>query len=434
MPNFAENALLACLSDADAVEQLAGYALAPECVPTPGLAAVFDWAVDQFMASGRRQAPSRAALAATWGDALEQMGADLEDEDVQVDTVASAVAHLKSQYARLQFQNVLRDAALSVSTATDPEVAGAVAAVTDKMAALAEMVRERPSGIDAATGIAASLDRLQYRIDHPGQTDAFGLGMPVVDLHTGGIRAGEVCTVIAPEKTGKSFTGLWATLAYFRAGGHPSLFTLENTPDDTFDRLNCLANGVDYDDFQRGKVSIADMARMREWLSDNAKGLAERVTVLSPHSTGRTAAAMCRAARLRGADALIIDQLSHMAVTGRSFGEREDLAACMRQLTAEVSQGTDPLKCLLLVQASRDSSKAAAKSGSLGVHAGGGTSEIERSSTFAFGLHRSEDDRACGEATLELLAARRCQSGVSWQLKWAPWKGMIHAFKAFDAH
>lgn len=426
--NWAELALLSALTDADAVEALAASGLSEECVPTPGLHQMYCWAIDAFMDSRRTQAPSRSALTAVWGRTLDGLGIELTDEDVQVDTVASAVKHLKAQYARRGVHEFLTDVANQQALAEEPDLPRLVAAASDRLAALAERVRDRPSALDAATGVAASLDRAAHRMEHPDERDSFGLGLGAVDAHTLGIQAGEIAIMIAMQKTGKSFAALWAALAYFRTGGHPALFTLENTAASAFDRLTCMANGVDYQAYQKGKITAGQLQQMRDWQSDNAKDLAERLTVLAPDGSGRTAAAMCRTARLCGADAVIIDQLSHMTRAGgtRYTADNDIQTEKIRELRAAVTVDDDPLRCLLLAQANRAAAALVAKTGSLGVNSGGGTSEIEKGPDHLYGLHRTEDDKETGHARLELLAFRRGPV-ADWRLTWRPWQGLIHA-------
>lgn len=427
MTNWAENTLLSSLTDVDALEALTRARLAEECVPTPGLFEILTWAIDRFMASGQKQAPSRVALEAAWGTRLTEIGAELESEDVQVDIVGTAVGHLRSLYAMRGYQQIITDGAQAMGAATEPERPGVAAATSERMAALVDAVRDRPHAIDGASGLSASLARLEHRMDNPGVRDSFGLGLHHVDEHTGGIRPGELGIVMAPWKVGKSWKSLWATLQYFEAGGCSALFTLENVLSDTFDRLACVACGVEYQDYQYGRIDRPTLERLKDWVSTNAKELAERVTVLSPfEEQARTAAAMCRTARLHGADAIVIDQLSHMTSGSatRYRTDREIMASALRELSSDIKRAEAPLKCLLLVQAGRDAAKEAMKTGTMPPDGGFGTSEIEKVADQLYGLLRTEDDLKCGRAKLELLAFRRGEPD-SWQLKWAPWKGLI---------
>lgn len=431
MPTPAENALINALTDVEALEHLVELGLASECIPTPKLAEIISWACDYFIDSRRTQAPERSVLQATWGAALDAMGAELEAEDVEVPQVSWAVRALKEQYAHVQFQQIVMDSVKAMAVTNTGEKAAVIHAHTARMQALADVTAETRIGEDGRAGLEGSVARYDYRVDHPEAMRGLGLGLPAVDEHTGGIQRGECAAFIAPEKTGKSNMGLWSAKSHFEA--YPDsvtvLYTLENTVKSAYDRLACMVAQIDYTDFQRGRVSASDLSYLRDWISDNGADLAERFFVLRPGQDGaRTAEAMCSAARARGADAVIFDQLSHFEITRNYRTDREETKRAINELVGALSADDgrrEPLSGLLLHQASRDAATAAKKSGSLGSHGGAGTSEVERAVDMLFGLYQSDDDRGCDEASLELLVFRRGEAKLQWQLGWRPWVGDV---------
>jgi len=431
MPTPAENALINALTDVEALEHLVELGLAAECIPTPKLAEIIAWACDYFIDSRRTQAPERSVLQATWGAALDAMGAELEAEDVQVPQISWAVRTLKEQYLHLQYQQILIDGANAMATTNTGEKAAVVHASMARLQALADTTAETRIGEDGRTGLEASVARYEHRVNHPESMRGLGLGLPAVDEHTGGIQRGECAAVIAPEKTGKSNMALWSAKEHFQAyqDSVTVLYTLENSVKAAYDRLACMVAQIDYTDYQWGRVAAADLAYLRDWQSDHAADLAERFFVMQPGEGGRTAAAMCQTARARGADAVIFDQLSHFEITRNYRTDREETKRAINELIVALSDGggqREPLSGLLLHQASREAAEAAKKTGTLGTHGGAGTSEIERAVDMYFGLFQSEDDAGCDEASLELLAFRRGPAKAKWQLAWRPWAGDVH--------
>lgn len=430
MPTPAENALINALTDVEALEHLVELGLAPECVPTPKLAEVISWACDYFIDSRRTQAPERSVLQATWGAALDAMGAELEAEDVEVPQVSWAVTTLKEQYLHLQYQQILIDGAKAMAGTNTGEKAAVLHASMARMQVLSDVTAETKIGQDGQSGLQASLARYEHRVSHPESMRGLGLGLPAVDAHTGGIQRGECAAIIAPEKTGKSNAALWASKEHFEAYSDSVtvLYTLENTVKAAYDRLACMVAQIDYTDYQWGRVAPADLAHLKDWLSDHGADLAERLFVMQPGEGGRTPAAMCATARASGADAVIFDQLSHFEITRNYRTDREETKRAINELIVALSDGgghREPLSGLLLHQASREAAEAAKKTGTLGTHGGAGTSEIERAVDMYFGLFQSDDDRGCDEASLELLAFRRGPADTKWQLAWRPWAGDV---------
>jgi hypothetical protein len=429
MPSPAENTIINGLTDADMLEQLIALDLDPVCIPTPDLDKVVTWACDYFLDSRRTQAPSRTELLVRWGSVLEAMGAELEAEDVQLPLITRAVDHLKTQYAYVQFQQIQLDIAKGMAAADPGDYNTMIRTAGLRMLGLADLTAQIKDGYDGYRGLTDSLDRYRYRRDHPEAMRGLGLGLPDVDRFTGCIQPGEVGTIIAPEKAGKSFSGLWAAFKHFQAylDSVTVLFTLENTVKSAYDRLACQVAQLDYSGYQRGTADPEKIAYADRWLAEHGRDLAERFFVLRPgRDVARTAAAMCQAARAHGADAVIFDQLSHFEVSRRYRSNVEETKRAMDELVFAVSESSgQPLSALLLHQASRDAAEAAKKTGTLGSHGGAGSSAVERNSDLLWGFYRSEDDKRVHEATLELLAFRRGDSGGTWQLHWKPWIGDI---------
>lgn len=425
--NAAEVALVNALTDVEALERLAGLGLAPEVVPTPDLYKIIEWAITYFLNSNREQAPSAEVLIASWGATLDAIGAELQAEDIQTDRVDWAVSHLKSQHAHHAFQTILTDAATAMAGADEPDRADVVAAAANRMSALLEAVTERQASQNGAVGMRESIARLEHRMSSGGLPPGLCFGMPLIDIHTGGIQRGELGIGIAPQKLGKSFWAAWTTLSHFLAGGALALFTLENTRASMFDRLACMAARVDYTDYQRGEIDRKSLDYLKDWVSTHSSDLADRVLVLRPDEAGSTAPAMCRTTRLFGADSIIIDQLSYMELASqvRYRSDREMLARTIRELTRALGdEAAGPLSGLLLHQASREAAELAKKTGTLGQSGGSGTSEVERAPDLFIGMHQSPDDEECDEAVFELLAFRRGPK-ARWQLTWKPWCGDI---------
>jgi len=149
--------------------------------------------------------------------------------------------------------------------------------------------------------------------------------------------------------------------------------------------------------------------------------------VLKPDLGQRSFPYMVREAQLRGADTLLIDQLTHVEV-GQGIQDRrprtEKIGEALHQLKAMISTGRHHMPCLLTHQINREGIKAADKTGRLEMAHMAESAEIERTADFVLGLYQSRDELGLRQAKLQTLGARRVPS-KNWQIDWRPEVGYV---------
>lgn len=91
-----------------------------------------------------------------------------------------------------------------------------------------------------------------------------------------------------------------------------------------------------------------------------------------------------------------------------------------------VSTGRRPMPLLLAHQFSREGVKRMQKTGIAEPYDLAEGAEVERSASWVFGLLRSETQTRIGQATVQILAARRMDT-KAWDCAWEPWYGIQEA-------
>ncbi len=425
MTTHAEDVLYASLTDADALEELARTGLDLECVPTEAMREVVAWAVEYFHHTGRTQAPSKEMVTEEWGKRLEECDITLPEEDVQVDDVSWAIGMLKSQWVLVQSQVLQRDIAVNLAQAVPGERVHVLTEAAEEFHQLALRVRDRSQEQEGTQGLTQALERYRQRQAAGNAISGMALGMEGIDAHTLGIHDGEIAAWAAPPKGSKSWTASSVAIGEWRRGRPTVLYTLENSVSMTYDRIACQICAVDYRAFQQGRASEEDVQRIVDFLARHGDDLREGLHVISPGEGGRTPGALVRHTQILGAKSLVIDQLSHIqhpAPNGRR-PRNEVVRDIMQELSILISTGRHTLPAFLTCQINREGERAAAKAGKLELSHLAESSEIERSSSWVFGLMRSEAEVIAGVATVQTLASRRMDLR-HWQCAWEPWYGI----------
>ena len=425
MTTHAEDVLYASLTDADALEELARTGLDLECIPTEPMREVVAWALEYFHRTGRTQAPSKEMIAEEWDKRLEQCDITLPEEDVQVDDVSWAIDMLKAQWVLVQSQVVQREIAVAVAQAVPGERVQALTDGAEQFHQLALRVRDRSQEQEGTQGLTEALDRYRQRQAAGNAITGMALGMEGIDTHTLGIHDGEIATWAAPPKGSKSWTASSVAVGEWRKGRTCVLYALENSVSMTYDRIACQICAVDYRAFQQGRASEEDVLRIADFLTRYGDELRDGLHVISPEASRRTPGALVRHAQALGAQSLVIDQLSHIQhpAPNGSRPRNEVVRDIMQELSILVSTGRQQLPTLLTCQINREGERAGAKAGKLELSHLAESSEIERSSSWVFGLTRSEAEVIAGVATVQILASRRMDRR-HWQCAWEPWYGI----------
>lgn len=429
MNNPAEISLLGALFDTDSLESLVKEGLDAECIPTEAIRSVTDWAIARFFESGRTQAPSRDAILAVWGQQLEDAEVRLPDENEQIDTVEWAIDHLKSQYLHYTYQSWQKEAAMAMASANAPERMDVLNDQVGRLMSLSLRLQPQHRSVDFADYFDQRFVDYEGRSGKEESVRGMTFGMPLVDAHTYGIHDGELAILAAPPKTGKSYFLDYVALQEARRGRVVALFTLENSIEMTTDRIICLALGIDSRDWQRGRCSPEDIERIKWFQNDELPKLKDTLRIISPEPSRRTPQSIYREAQMIGAQSLIVDQLTFVehAQPGRK-ARHEIIRELMHDFKGLVSTGRDQMPCLLAHQINREGVKAAEKTGKLEMWMLAEGSEVERAADWVFSIYQSTMQREVFQATLQILAARRENTGA-WEMDWRTSSGIINAMR-----
>jgi len=428
---YSESVLAAHLTNADSLDILAREGFLSErsldVIPTELLRTLVTWSLARFFESGRKVAPSKTAIIESFGDKMEALGIVIDD-DTETDTVQWAIADLRSFHLHLKASEWSQRFATNIYDA-EPEkrisVAQNDAQELERLIATARSRRNEMTGLE---GVDDAIFRMKERQSLGQQTMGLTFGMPLLDQHLFGVHPGEICTVAGGPGTGKSWLAGWVANHEFRCGRKPLLVTLENDAFMTFDRLVCMAAGIDYEYWQRGQVHEGHMIRVEAYRAEMAASKHQPVVVqLSPEES--TPTAIVRRASMEDADSLIVDQLSFVRpdASSRSVKRNEQLADIMRSFATLIKHEYS-LPLILLSQINREGVTAARKTGRYFKEHLAEGSWIEQSSDVVLALFQSDVMAEMEHAQIQQLKGRR--TGIRhFDTIWRPYVGDVRLLR-----
>ena len=253
------------------------------------------------------------------------------------------------------------------------------------------------------------------------------MGIAPIDEHSFGTHPGEITTIGGSPGVGKSWLAGFIALANWKAGRRVLLVTLENDVPMTYDRLCCMARGINYNIWQRGEVTTGQrnsVEHLREQMlaSDCQPIFAQ----LDPSQ--RTASGIIRKAMLDDAAGVIIDQLSflHAEDAHKAAKRFEAVSEIMHRMKYLANEGVHQLPIILLSQMKREGITAARKNGKYHLDDFADSAAIEQTSDTAWAIYQTADDAYQHEATLQQLKSRRTVVR-DFTLTWRPEMGVITA-------
>jgi replicative DNA helicase len=404
-----ERHLLRHLVDADSLKTLHEERVRPHLFQDITYGEVVGYALDYFMRSGFRDAPTVELLA----DAFPQIREDLEVEDRIVCGVL--IEKVKTKYARNRLLSAID--VMAEAAAEDP-----LQGVTT---GLDELVRVK---IDTsplqraepwAVGMPQRLTEYHENIMDESMA-AFRPGIPFpwpeVTEETFGIRNGEVAVFLARPGKGKSWTmGLEALVA--AQFGVPTYFaSLENGREMTHRRLDCLVARVPYRDYERGRLSQAQIEALRE-ASEVVADLGDLLIVDCPiRAEDRTVSELYSRARYHGCQLLVGDQLSWLTPRGEFRGDRADFAAMSEAIQDVTSMARETQ--IASIWAGQFNREGARRGGRGSLEHIAMSDKISQNVDWAFGLSRTKDMEDNDQMVLEIIKARRSRP-MAWLLDWS---------------
>lgn len=390
----AERKLLARLTTPETLAEVWDAGVRREWFVESLYGAVFEFTINYWRESQLKAVPT------PWALAQEFPGYTVIDDAEE--TTDYLVVLLQRRYVTNQLQEMLRSA--GADQRVDP--LGALKTLHAAAYAASETVAPRNLRSDMSN-VAVRRERYERGPEY-SQGMGATYGIDLLDLHTGGIRFGELAVVGAFSKTGKTMFLLNAAAQAVRRGYRPMIYSLELSLDETETRMDAMYSGVSYSRLDRKQLT----AQEKDVLWTAQDDLAGKLSIERPEEGDRTVVSLCARARQVGADYLIIDQLPYLEPGQRVSSLKEHHAVIMRQLKNEISRAGRELPCLMAVQANRDS-----VTEGMSLKSFANATEVEQTVDMALGLWRNQDMRNNHAMRCDILGSRRTDI-ASWLLQW----------------
>ncbi|ASZ74736.1 dsDNA helicase [Mycobacterium phage Phabba] len=391
------------VGDHKAIDRLWGMGMRSSVFEDPINRVIFEWVIEYWQNASMQLAP-------TWVVLEHEFPGQQFEHDVEEST-EWLVSALQRRYTLNQAQEILLDAGKTLHE--DP--IATLSKLWRDAHEITERTVPRTSRVDMAENVEQRILELEARREIAGAGIPYGL--PMIDEHTHGLYAGELCAVAAFTKVGKSWMLCHSAIQAHMAGFKPIVFTLEMSIKEMTHRIDAFASGVGYSHISSGDIPPADRPRLiaaREELRDRGPLLVER-----PERGERTVKYMVNRARQVGADIIMIDQLSFMDAEGKYQGDqamRFKHGEIMFDLKDEISrESAGAIPCMLAVQLNRESQRGDGGRGQL--HNLANSSFIEQTVDVAFGLWRNENMRNNNVMGIDTMGTRRGDR-QNWLLGW----------------
>ena len=390
-----EGKAVALLTDADALSKMYGLGLRSVHFDRLETREAWDFAVGYWRDSGFRNAPTPEAIASKVRHIV------IGEPDESPVWVAQ---EMKRAYAGRLASKAILEASRQVSD--DPMQA--VATLSDTMWGIRRRTQERRNQSNLVDSIEDRRRRYAERAK-AAENGVIGesLGFDEVDDLTGGIRGGELVTLVAGPKVGKTWMMLQVARRCIERGHTCVVFTLEMDVSQIEDRFDAVLSGVSYARLDAGRLSTKEMHQLMD--AQDRESELGGIRFIKLGIGERTVENMVRIAHDERADLVVIDQLSFIETT-RQFASRADqVSSIILELKAAISQDEDDmLPVLLLAQFNRAGASAGDKAdiSSIGL-----SSEVERTSDALISLSQTDEERANNVLKMIILASRRYDLG-----------------------
>lgn len=419
--NHPESVLFAHLTSADSLDFLVREGFTAEAnrevIPTELARDIVGWVLRFYFKAGRTVAPTRDGILETWGDLMADRELKIEDE-YETDSIEWAVDELRSQYATVQVQQFGIRLGNDVFNAAPPDKVSVVKHMAGELHALATRLTSHHQEVPLDIGLDEAWAQYQERATARNHVSGLTFGLDEIDHHTMGIKDGELAIFTAFSGAGKSWLSLKAALAEWRRGRQTVLITLENTVEQTIDRMACMMSGIAYEKWQRGTVDEGGLVRFHT-AKQRIQETEHAPVIIQPDSGDRSPVALIHRARVYGAESVIVDQVSHVEPPegSRSYKRNETVAEIIREFKALISEGREKLPLLLLAQIKREGQANARKTGRYVMDDLAESSEIERTADFVFSVIRQITETNEDGALWQTLKARRVPP-KDWEMTW----------------
>jgi replicative DNA helicase len=290
----------------------------------------------------------------------------------------------------------------------------ALSYLSDRLWTISKQSKERANKSEYFDSITKRRERYKLRSDSAKYgLIGMSIGFPEIDEVTMGLAKGELCTIAAPTKTGKTWIGLKIAAETIKSQKRCVFFTLELSVSDIEDRLDAIVSGVSYSKLSAGQLNSFELKTLHRKQDELEK--MGHILITKPKIGERNVQNMLRIARDFEADVIVIDQLSFMEASNSGFSKSDNAAKIIDELKTSISEDEDNMiPAYLLSQMNRAASFTDNGRGKITNIAL--TSNIENASDLIIGLGATKEQKMNNSLVLEILGSRR--TGMkSWLIK-----------------
>jgi len=285
------------LTDKESLEYIVRSGFNPDFLNAPLNRAVFQFA--QFYYQQNSEAPNAKVLKS-----------EFPTLELYMPEVAASyvVERLRDRFTKNELQQITRELAKLSSNPQEGMM----------------FLRDRAMELErktVSTQTVWTMDDAEYFIQKAqqkildGQYKGFSTGFGEVDKFTGGMRPGYLTGLAARPKRQKTFIALQALIAQVIQGHRPVFFTLENTEEEIWNRLNCMITGVPWDRMQKGEMMPADWKQFEDKLEEFRGAYDPKLFIVRPPIGERTVPSLLLQADKLEADSVILSQFKYIEPT-----------------------------------------------------------------------------------------------------------------------
>jgi replicative DNA helicase len=199
--------------------------------------------------------------------------------------------------------------------------------------------------------IMRALDRYEQNHQNGGGLTGLSTGIEPLDKATRGLKSGEMITISAPTKGGKSALALNIAMHNGLAGIPVGIFSFEMNADELTDRFVAAHGSVDMCAMTDGGFSQQDMARLTRAAADlsSASIFIRDEAVMSPLQFRAAARKLVAQHKCR---LLVVDYVQLMEPSNRTDSRERQVAECSRTIKTTAAELGIPI--IVLAQLNDD--------------------------------------------------------------------------------
>jgi len=395
-----EESILSSLDESANVERAWDLGLKADHFESPINRAVFEFILEYWFDSNRQVAPTI--------DVIEHEFSGFKYTKPK-ETLTWLIETIQGRYRDNGLADVLETVAQDLGSG-DGDLA--LRRMSSMAWDLTQSITNRRSVSDMAENYDERRLRYAERTQFSGQVKGASTGLAEVDAHMYGILPSELAVLVGYAGTGKTWFLASAAIAALRAGWRPYLVSLELSRKDVEDRLDCLASGVPYTPMTRGELTPEETKALLEAQAEIRD--TGSLFVDHPPMDERTVQSIVNRARQRGANYILLDQLSFIRPRKEYKTRTDSITEVTNELKVEISEDESKhMAVLMAAQFNREMKK----TGKAELHNIALSSNIEQVVDHAFAISQNEEMKVNNAMLLDQMKNRR-GANQKWLLNW----------------